>query len=156
MRKLFLIIAATLLLCGGAFAQQDKDTISYPDWRYFYPPLDTASACCPSNIGNSCLLSSPGYVGNLQFKVLQPLRIYGIAITPTTGTNGPVFVRTFGGDTVHYEPDPPDVDSSTLDLYAVLIQQEDSLFVHVDSAKWHRRDPDKYFRYRTYRNTWGG
>ena len=93
-------------------------------------------------------------MGNLQYKVLQPLRIYGIAITPTTGTNGPVFLRTYGGDTVHYEPDPPDVDSSTLDLYAVLIQQEDSLlFVHVDSAKWHRRAPDKYFRYRSTLST---
>ena len=92
-------------------------------------------------------MSAPGYIGNLQFKVLQPLRIYGIAVTPTTGTNGPVFLRAFPGNIHHYEPDPPDVDSSTLDLYAVLIQQEDSQFVHVDSVKWHRREPDKYFRY---------
>ncbi|MBQ6069610.1 MAG: T9SS type A sorting domain-containing protein [Bacteroidales bacterium] len=39
------------------------------------------------------------------------------------------------------------MDSSTLDLYAVLIQKEDSQFVHVDSVKWHRRSPDKYFKY---------
>ena len=75
MKRLLLIIAATMLLCGETFAQQDKDTISYLDWRYFYPPLDTARACCPGEISITCLLSSPGYVGNLQFKVLQPLRI---------------------------------------------------------------------------------
>ena len=139
-------IISVVLLSGMMYAQQDKDTLSYPDWRYYYPPLDTTWAYVIDD--NAERYSSPGYIGNLQFKVLQPLIIYGIAVTPTPGTNGPVFLRTYCGDT-RYEPDPHDVDSSVLDHYAVLIQQEDSQFVHVDSVKWHPREPDKYFQYRT-------
>ena len=149
MKKRFFFILSIVLLLGKVYAQQDKDTISYPDGRYYYIPLDTVRANVPPYGYGYQVVVAPGYVGNLQYKVIQPLRIYGIAVTPTTSTNGPVFLRAIGGDTLRYEPDPPDVDSSTLDLYAVLIQKEDSQFVHVDSVKWHRRSPDKYFRYTT-------
>ena len=132
-----------------AHAQQDKDTLSYPDWRYYYSPFDTTNNVIYTNFTE---ISAPGYWGNLQYKVVQPLRIYGIAVTPDADYPEPVFWRSFYNDS-RYEPDPPDVDSSTLDFYAVLIQQEDSLFVHVDSVKWHRREPDKYFRYRSTSTT---
>ena len=149
MKRLLLTIISVVLLSGMMYAQQDKDTISYPDWRYYYIPLDTVRAIVPSSGYVYQLVTAPGYEGNLQYKVIQPLRIYGIAVTPTTSTNGPVFQRANPYHDPPYEPDPPDVDSSTLDLYAVLIQKEDSQFVHVDSVKWHRRSPDKYFRYTT-------
>ena len=143
--KKILLLMLVVMGVEMAHAQQDKDTLSYPDWRYYYPPLDTQYTFISDNAYTP--ISAPGYLGNLQYKVIQPLKIYGIAVTPTTGTNGPVFYRALFGDTNRYEPDPPNVDSSILDLYAVLIQQEDSQFVHVDSVKWHRRSPDKYFRY---------
>ena len=52
-----------------------------------------------------------------------------------------------------FRPDPPNVDSSTLNIYAVLIQKvsgsgADCEMVHVDSVAWHKRAPDRYFRYR--------
>ena len=155
MKRKILFIALTALVAGGTFAQQGKDTISYPDWRYFYSPLDTTIGELYDYRDHNQIFpcAAPGYRGYLQYKVIQPLTIYGIAVTPIKIDRGPIFYRTYCN--AHYlynlplEPDPPDVDSSLLDLYAVLIQQEDTQFVRVDSVKWHPRDPDRYFRYRT-------
>ena len=156
MKRKVLFFVLTALVAGGTFAQQGKDTVSYPDGRYFYPPLDTTIAELLESdgfhqFGLHC--AAYGYLGYLQYKALQPRIIYGIAVTPIELDRGPKFFRTYHGAPSHYghplEPDPPDVDSSLLDIYAVLIQQEDTQFVRVDSVKWHQREPDRYFRYRT-------
>ena len=152
MKRVLLFLAVLAIIAGNAFAQHEKDTISYPNWRYFYPPLDTATAGVYNNPG-SFVIGAPGYEGYLQYKVLQPLTIYGIAVTPWS--NGPIFCRTFCGDS-RYVPDPPNVDSSALDLYAVLIQQEGDQFVRMDSSKWHQREPDRYFKYQSTYVYWDG
>ena len=96
MKKRFFFILLIVSLLGNVNAQQDKDTISYPDGRYYYIPLYTVRANIPpaDNYGHFNLISSPGYLGNLQYKVIQPLRIFGIAITPRNSTNGPIFLRS--------------------------------------------------------------
>ena len=152
MKRVLLFLAVLAIIAGNAFAQHEKDTISYPNWRYFYPPLDTATAGVYNNPG-SFVIGAPGYEGYLQYKVLQPLTIYGIAVTPWS--NGPIFCRTLGGDS-RFVPDPPNVDSSALDLYAVLIQQEGDQFVRMDSSKWHQREPDRYFKYQSTYVYWDG
>jgi hypothetical protein len=142
MKRLLLI--AALCVFNVAHAQQDKDTLSYPSWwGYYYPPLDTMAIFFDTDEYDALEVASPGYYEYLQFEVIQPLLVYGIAVTPTR--KGPRFYRTFHN--LPGEPDPPNVDSSALDLYAVLIQKEGDRFVQVDSAKWHWREPDKYFRY---------
>ena len=42
MKRLLLTIISVVLLSGMMYAQQGKDTISYPDWRYYHPQLDTS------------------------------------------------------------------------------------------------------------------
>ena len=135
MKKSLLLLFVSVFMVGTLFAQQDKDTISYPNGRYLYSPIDTTT-----NIGffnNSYPIAAPGFDGHLQYEVMQPRIIYGIAVTPKT--HGPVFWRPDGDQSI--------VDSSTLDTWAVLVQKEGSQFVHVDSVIWHQREPDRYFRY---------
>jgi hypothetical protein len=141
--KRLLLLAVVLCAYNVVQAQQDKDTVSYPGWwGYYYTPLDTFATIYDTS-GSSLAVASPGYYEYLQFEVIQPLHIYGIAVTPSK--KGPTFYRTFANGNV--QPDPPGVDSSALNLYAVLVQKEGDRFVQVDSVKWHRREPDRYFRY---------
>lgn len=157
MKVKYLVLLLAVLVSGEVLAQQDKDTLSYPDGRYLYPPLDTSANLvihAPNGqtpgplLGSMTICASPGYCGNVEYSTIQPLTIYGVAFT--TAGEHPVFLRTFSGQS-RYTPDPPDVDSSVLDLYAVLIQKVNGSgceMIHVDSVKWHSRRPDHYFRYR--------
>ena len=151
MKKIILLFTALAIISGNAIGQHEKDTITYPNWRYFYPPLDTVTASPYTSTYETH--ASPGYLGYLQYKVIQPLTIYGIAVTPFS--NGPRFYQTMN-DNTRYEPDPKNVDSSALELYAVLIQQEDDQFVRVDSVRWHQREPDRYFKYQSTYTYWDG
>ena len=40
--KKILLLMLVVMGVEMAHAQQDKDTISYPDGRYYHPPLDTS------------------------------------------------------------------------------------------------------------------
>ena len=147
--KKILLLMLVVMGVEMAHAQQDKDTISYPDGRYYHPPLDTSGYLFiePEDDVIANYYAAPGYLGNIQYVAIQPLRIYGIAVT--SRHEGPLFFRTYYNST-QYSPIPPDVDSSTVDLYAVLVQKEgpDSCVArHVDSVKWHPRPPDRYYYY---------
>jgi hypothetical protein len=152
MRQKIIVFALFAIVCGVIHAQQDKDTISYPDWRYYHPQLDTSDTLfiVPDQAAN--YYAAYGYLGYIQYEAIQPLRIYGIAVT--SQYEGPLFLRTFY-NYPQYSPDPPNVDSSKLDLYAVLVQKEgpDSCARHVDSVKWHPRPPDRYYHYEAQHQT---
>ena len=133
-RTIFILI---MTICASVMLNA-QDTIRYPDPNYMYHPDFQAANYSTYTYGHG--YNSRYYLGIISslyqaYPINQPTLIYGIAATGVT-------------DEVPHQISIYDFqDSLDFELYAVLIMKEGNQYYRVDSVKWQKQRPYRYFIY---------